>query len=56
MGGGLRIGLRTEQVRTIQYQREDQRKDLRLEIIIKISGVSSLREGPKSARWLRRDL
>ena len=47
MGGGLKIGLRTEQVRIIQCQWEDRRKDLRLEIIIKISGVSSLREGPK---------
>ena len=55
MGGGLRTDLTTEQVRTIQYQREDHRKDLRLEIIVQMTEVSSLREGPKRAGWLQRD-
>ena len=53
-GGQIRLegGLRTEQVRTIQYQR----KDLRLETTVQITEASSnLREGPKKAVWFQRD-
>ena len=53
-GGQIRLegGLRTEQVRTIQYQR----KDLRLETTVQITEANSnLREGPKKAGWLQRD-
>ena len=50
MGGGLRTELKTGQVRTVQCQRDDRRKDLRLEIIAQITVVSSsLSEGPKRA-------